>query len=380
MAKELTTLPDIDIISEIKSTEQTIYIVVVSLTLGLSFFLNIFMIVTFYAHRNVNRIIEDFVEVYSPENDTMIEVIRRLPKSLEEFPTYITLATDYFILMNPVVLFILYVLTFFKVKKMSKKANCNSDTPQQRAISTIATRRPPPNKQLRSISVLGGCTVFEILCEFQTLAYTAWVCLIICLSVNRFLTFINPTIIRKNSRQQIIVLCFLSWVTAIAFVFLKRFLQIGKTFDYEQLIVKDDMSKSGDFGVELYKIAKWIYNVSPTLLFILYIFSFIKVRRFTKLRSNSAVSTIKMEIKNSINYEKIILIQGFFICLTWQINTIIEYAAAEVMRRMDTGGENFYLNFLESSFHVILSMINPITFFICNRTAKDYLVNSFKFW
>uniref|UniRef100_A0AC35THC0 G_PROTEIN_RECEP_F1_2 domain-containing protein n=1 Tax=Rhabditophanes sp. KR3021 TaxID=114890 RepID=A0AC35THC0_9BILA len=233
--------------------------------------------------------------------------------------------------------------------------------------------------KLCAFLVFGSCFVFEILCEFQTLAYTAWVTLTICLSFNRFLTFFNPTIVRRNSKLQIIILCMLCWAIAIVFVVSKIFMNITKTYDYENFTVKDDMSKSTDCAIVLYAIAIWAYNVSPTVLFLLYVLSFIRVRRFSKLRSNSAVSASKFEVKNSINFDKVILIQGFFICITWQLNILVEYFTSEVLYFMNDE-KSFYFTWLESCLRVILSMINPITFFICNRTAKDYFISSFKFW
>uniref|UniRef100_A0AC35TPF5 7TM_GPCR_Srx domain-containing protein n=1 Tax=Rhabditophanes sp. KR3021 TaxID=114890 RepID=A0AC35TPF5_9BILA len=86
------------------------------------------------------------LDVYIPTYDvtaTAIDVVRGLPDSLQEPGSYIAIVTDYIVLLNPLVLFILYVLAFLSVKKLSNKTNKSSTAPisgfTKRIVPTVSS-------------------------------------------------------------------------------------------------------------------------------------------------------------------------------------------------------------------------------------------------
>uniref|UniRef100_A0AC35UDJ4 Cyanocobalamin reductase (cyanide-eliminating) n=1 Tax=Rhabditophanes sp. KR3021 TaxID=114890 RepID=A0AC35UDJ4_9BILA len=237
--------------------------------------------------------------------------------------------------------------------------------------------------------------VFFIICEMNTLGFLVWIFLISFLTFNRFLTFFTPSVVRKNSLFQIIGFCLFSWIFAIIILCIKLYIGVNRVYDAHDLILSQDYSKLNDlnfFNIKIERFVGGLYIGNPMFLLLLYILSYIKIKGYVNkqiapntvpkayLPSNSnqaLVSTPHIiastsNSTNEINYEALILYQGLFISIFYEIVTNCDYFNDSIMSSINLNLKFYWYTFT-MVMNLLLTIVNPVTFYYFNTTANNYL-------
>uniref|UniRef100_A0AC35UFC4 G_PROTEIN_RECEP_F1_2 domain-containing protein n=1 Tax=Rhabditophanes sp. KR3021 TaxID=114890 RepID=A0AC35UFC4_9BILA len=219
--------------------------------------------------------------------------------------------------------------------------------------------------------------VFVIISELSIVGYIAWIILITFLTINRLLTFYKPSVIRKNTFYQILCCSIFAWVFAIAVDVIKM------TWDVSSIEGINIHTRENNKNYNFEGLIVCYYLINPTVLFLMYLASFYKVRSFTRVNGSASVGTRKSAsterqpvVINSIKFESLILRQGIMICTVYQMSTLLDYFAEEIIRFLGPWSA-FYFNVYLIFLVILFNSINALTFFCFNKTAIGFLRKMF---
>uniref|UniRef100_A0A0N5BLA3 G_PROTEIN_RECEP_F1_2 domain-containing protein n=1 Tax=Strongyloides papillosus TaxID=174720 RepID=A0A0N5BLA3_STREA len=203
---------------------------------------------------------------------------------------------------------------------------------------------------------------YKFCMEADSVGYNCGVMLILTLTIDRFIVFLNK-FGRNNRFIRSIALSLLSWIYGIVIMVFNNVYGVIKTYDRENFsfVVLIDHSKPQAFPFITY--TQTFSKVLPFIILALYIFCIIRLKKFSKQKSlNSETRKV----------EKTLLIQGIAFALFYEVEALLFYQRDFIISVIGNDNEKCYLVVL-NLFVIMFTCFNSIVLYIFVDRARKHL-------
>uniref|UniRef100_A0A0K0FNS0 G_PROTEIN_RECEP_F1_2 domain-containing protein n=1 Tax=Strongyloides venezuelensis TaxID=75913 RepID=A0A0K0FNS0_STRVS len=210
---------------------------------------------------------------------------------------------------------------------------------------------------------------YDIFCEADTFGYNLSILLLLALSIDRLSIISFPRLFTTDNKYRIRIYILLSWLITVTLIIVHRIFSVYKKYNPQGYSLYYDINSV--MGSEIFKgFTVNLSTTTPIILFISYIFCFIKLRL-----NNKRVKSIAQN--RNWNFERQILLQGFTISLVYELESIFFLQRSLFVKIFNIQNVR-YFNAFVNTFVIMYTGSISVSLYIFNKVARGHLIYLFK--